>query len=55
MVLDALIKIKNEQDPTLTFRRYALAALLLYHTRRLALAVLQILSRGHLRFVRHEH
>jgi succinate dehydrogenase/fumarate reductase-like Fe-S protein len=21
MVLDALIKIKNEQDPTLTFRR----------------------------------
>jgi succinate dehydrogenase/fumarate reductase-like Fe-S protein len=22
MVLDALIKIKNELDPTLTFRRY---------------------------------
>ena len=22
MVLDALIKIKNEMDPTLTFRRY---------------------------------
>lgn len=26
MLLDALLKIKNEQDSTLTFRRYVLLA-----------------------------
>ena len=26
MVLDALLKIKNEQDPTLSFRRYVAAS-----------------------------
>jgi len=69
MVLDALLKIKNEQDPSLTFRRCARISRARARVRapRPARAIAsppphaflflraQLLPRGHLRQLRDEH